>query len=56
MGDESCKMVCEGIINSSLIKVLNLSKNNLTDVAAQFIADVLNDPESIIISLLLHWN
>ena len=34
MGDEGCKEICEGIKHSTRVKVVNLSKNNITDVGA----------------------
>jgi hypothetical protein len=34
MGDEACREVCDGVIKSGSVKVLNLSKNNITDNGA----------------------
>ncbi len=56
MGDESCKEICEGIKESNFVKVVNLSKNNITDVGALYIADALRMNGTQIISLILHWN
>lgn len=41
MGDDSCKEICDGIKESNSIKVVNLSKNSITDVGALYIADIL---------------
>ncbi|CDW87404.1 UNKNOWN [Stylonychia lemnae] len=56
MGDECCKEICSGIVQSLHLKILNLSKNNLTDVGAQYISEVLSFEGNLMTSLLLHWN
>ena len=56
MGDEACREICEGIINSGSVKVLNISKNNITDIGAQYIAEILNNQVSTLVSLIMHWN
>ncbi len=56
MGDEACKEICESVQTIKNVKVLNLSKNNITDVGALYISDLIYNQQSIIVSLLIHWN
>ena len=41
MGDICCKEVCDGILQNYTLKILNLSKNNITDVGASYVAAII---------------
>lgn len=56
MGDEACREICDGVIKGGQVRVLNLSKNNITDIGASYLAETLNNSVSVLMSLLLHWN
>jgi hypothetical protein len=55
MGNEACKVICEGVSDCGNVRILNLSKNLINDVGAKSIAEmIVNAPR--IESLILHWN
>ena len=56
LGDSVTQLVCKGLmaIKPSLI-VLNLSKNEITDLGLSYICEFLTDNDTIS-CLLLHWN
>ena len=56
MGDDGCKEICEGIIMSGNLKVLNISKCNITCIGSAYISDLLLSPDCPIVSLIMHWN
>ena len=57
IGDESCRIICQ--LCTKLyhhLAVLNLSKCSITDVGAEYVANLLKLQGSKIKALLLHWN
>jgi Leucine-rich repeat (LRR) protein len=57
IGDESCRIICQLCTKLHYhLAVLNLSKCSITDVGAEYVANLLKLEGSKIKALLLHWN
>jgi Leucine Rich repeat len=56
IGDETCRVLCEMIMDMRTIQALNLSKCEITDLGATFLAEIIDTPGLQLRSLLLHWN
>lgn len=55
-GDETLKLICKMIPQLGYVLVLNISKCNITDIGAEFIAELLKAKNLQLKALLMHWN
>ena len=55
MGSEGLRHLAEGLKKCKKIKILNLAKNNLTDVSSGALATIIISSRSLD-ELILHWN
>ena len=55
-GDETCKLMCDMIPQLGYVLVLNISKCSITDVGAEYIAELLKVKDLQLKALIMHWN
>ena len=55
-GDECCRVICDIVLKTKSIVILNLSKNSITCQGAEYLAVLLRRKDIRVQALLIHWN
>jgi len=55
MGDAGCQLIRKGVVLSNQLRVLNLSRNQITDNGTQWVSEMIEGSAKLEV-LLLHWN
>ena len=56
MGDESCRIICDLLGKVGSVLILNLCKNNITCLGAEYLSTVLRRRDLKVKAILLNWN
>ena len=56
MGDDSCHIICELIQKIGSVIIINLSKNNISCIGAEYISQMIRRRDLKLRAILLNWN
>ena len=56
MGDDSCHIICELLQKIVSVIIINLSKNNISCIGAEYISQVIRRRDMKLRAILLNWN
>jgi len=56
MGDESCRIICDLLHKVGSVVIVNLCKNNITCLGAEYISGVIRRRDLKVRAILLNWN
>lgn len=56
MGDDSCHIICELMQKIGTVIIINLSKNNISCIGAEYICQVIRRRDLKLRAILLNWN
>jgi hypothetical protein len=56
IGDESCRIICDLVSKIGSVVIINLCKNNITCIGAEYISSLVRRRDLKVRAILLNWN